>query len=127
VGDRLRPGAFVHDGNLDDLARRWLPVPTLAVDDPHSLFLAENVTFEQAGYFDLQDITRWKASLVRALNAEPGDPGAPELVEPPATLVFRFPNGRVETVIVRPGSFTYRGKVIVLHGVMYLVYYRGVP
>jgi hypothetical protein len=128
VGDRLRPGAFVHDGRLDDLVRRWLPVPALAVDDPRSLFLADKVTFEQPGYVDLQDISRWKASLVRALNAEPGDPGSPELDgEPPATLVFRFPSGRVETVIVSPGSFTYRGRVIALRGVMYLVYYRGVP
>ena len=128
VGDRLRPGAFVHDGKLDDLARRWLPVPTLALDDPRSLFLADKVTFEQPGYFDLEDISRWKASLVRALNAEPGDPRSPEPAgEPPATLVFRFPSGRVETVIVSPGGFSYRGRVIPLHGVMYLVYYRGVP
>ena len=128
VGEQFRPGAFVHDGKLDDLARRWLPVPTLPLDDPRSLFLADKVTFEQPGYADLQDISRWKASLVRALNAKPGSPGSGELVgEPPATLVFRFPSGRVETVIVSPGSFTYRGKVIALSGVMYLVYYRGVP
>jgi hypothetical protein len=127
VGQR-RTGAFVHDGTLDDLVRSWLPVPALAVDDPHSLFLADKVTFEQAGYVDLQDISRWKASLVRALTAEPGPAGSPELVaEPPATLVFRFPSGRAETVVVSPGSFTYRGKVIPLRGVMYLVYYRGVP
>ena len=123
-----RIAAFVHDGTLDDLARRWLPAPALGVEDPRSLFLADKVTFEQPGYFDLEDISRWKASLVRALNAEPGDPGSPEPVgEPPATLVFRFPSGRVETVIVSPGSFSYRGRVITLHGVMYLVYYRGVP
>ena len=86
------------------------------------------MSFEQPGYFDLEDISRWKASLVRALNAEPGDPQSPEPAgEPPATLVFRFPSGRVETVIVSPGSFSYRGRVIPLHGVMYLVYYRGVP
>ena len=123
-----RTGAFVHDGKLDDLVGRWLHVPGLAVDDPHSLFLADKVTFEQPGHVDLQDITRWKASLVRALTAEPGRPGLPELVEePPATLMFRFASGRVETVIVRPGEFTYRGRVIPLRGVMYLVYYRGVP
>jgi hypothetical protein len=127
VGEGFRPGAFAHDGKLDDLARRWLSVPALALDDPRSLFLADKVTFEQPGYFDLQDISRWKASLVRALNAAPAT-GSDELVgEPPATLVFRFPSGRVETVIVRPGSFTYRGRVIPLRGVMYLVYYRGVP
>jgi len=123
-----RIAAFVHDGTLDDLARRWLPAPALGVEDPRSLFLAEKVSFEQPGYFDLEDISRWKASLVRALNAEPGDPQSPEPAgEPPATLVFRFPSGRVETVIVSPGSFSYRGRVIPLHGVMYLVYYRGVP
>jgi hypothetical protein len=127
VGNR-RTGAFVHDGRLGDLLRRWLPVPTLSVDDPRSLFLADKVTFEQRGLVDLQDISRWKASLVRALNAAPGAPGSPELdSEPPATLVFRFASGRAETVIVRPGSFTYRGRVIALRGVMYLVYYRGVP
>jgi hypothetical protein len=126
VGER-RTGAFVHDGTLDDLARRWLPPPALSVGDPHSLFLADKVTFEQPGYVDLQDISRWRASLVRALNGEPGDPNSPEPVEPPATLVFRFASGRMETVAVRPGSFTYRGKVIALPGVMFLVYYRGVP
>ena len=129
VGEgQRRIAAFVHDGTLDDLARRWLPAPALGVEDPRSLFLADKVTFEQPGYFDLEDISRWKASLVRALNAEPGDPRSPEPAgEPPATLVFRFPSGRVETVIVSPGSFSYRGRVIPLHGVMYLVYYRGVP
>jgi hypothetical protein len=128
VGQQFKPGAFVHDGKLDDLARRWLPVSALAVDDPRSLFLADKVSFEQPGYVALQDISRWKASLVRALNAEPGPAGSPELdSEPPATLVFSFPGGRVETVVVRPGSFTYRGKVIALRGVNYLVYYRGVP
>ena len=128
VGQQFRPGAFVHDGKLDDLARRWLPVPALAVDDPRSLFNADKVTFEQPGYSELQDISRWKASLVRALNAEPGPAGSPELdSEPPATLVFSFPGGRLETVVVRPGSFTYRGRVIALRGVNYLVYYRGVP
>ena len=127
VGD-LRGGAFVHDGTLDDLARRWLPAPTLAVDDPHSLFLADKVTFEQRGYADLQDISRWKASLVRALNAKPKDPASPDPAgEPPATLVFSFPSGRTETVVVSPGSFTFRGRVIALPGVLYLVYYRGVP
>jgi hypothetical protein len=127
VGDR-HTGAFVHDGTLDDLVRRWLPVPALGIDDPRSLFYADRVSFEQPGYSDLQDISRWKASLVRALNGEPGDPQSPEPVgEPPATLVFRFSGGRVETVIVRPGSFTYRGRVIALRGVMNLVYYRGVP
>jgi hypothetical protein len=125
---KLRTGAFVHDGTLNDLARRWLPVPTLAIDDPHSLFLADKVSFEQPGYSDLQDISRWKASLVRALTAAPGPPGSQELDgEPPATLTFRFPSGRVEKVIVKPGSFTYRARVIALRGVMYLVYYRGVP
>jgi hypothetical protein len=128
VGQQFRPGAFAHDGKLDDLARRWLSVPALAVDDPRSLFYADKVTFEQPGYSELQDISRWRASLVRALNAEPGPAGSPELdSEPPATLVFSFPGGRVETVVVRPGSFTYRGKVIALRGVNYLVYYRGVP
>jgi hypothetical protein len=128
VGRQFRPGAFVHDGRLDELVRRWLPVPALAADDPHSLFLADKVTFEQPGHAELQDISRWKASLVRALNAEPGLPGSDELAsEPPATLVFRFAGGRAETVTVRPGSFTYRGRVIALRGVMNLVYYRGVP
>ena len=128
VGDR-RIGAFVHDVGLNDLVRRWLPVPNLAADDPHSLFVADTVSFEQPGYVDRQDISRWKASLVRALTAEPiTRPGSSEPAgEPPATLVFRFPNGRTETVVVSPGSFTYRGKVIALPGVMYLVYYRGVP
>ena len=62
VGDR-RTGAFVHDGTLDDLAHRWLPAPTLSVGDPHSLFLADKVTFEQPGYSDLQDISRWLLPL----------------------------------------------------------------
>src|SRR6266566_5646817 len=62
VGEgQRRIAAFVHDGTLDDLARRWLPAPALGVEDPRSLFLADKVTFEQPGYFDLEDISRWKA------------------------------------------------------------------
>ena len=127
VGEQLRTGAFAHDGRLADLARRWLPVPALGVSDVRSLFLADTVTIEQPGYLNLQDISRWKASIVRALSAGPGDPQSEPAGEPPATLVFRFPSGRAETVVVSRGSFTYRGRVIALPGVMSLVYYRGVP
>src|SRR5205823_6660309 len=35
-----RIAAFVHDGTLDDLARRWLPAPALGVEAPRSLFPA---------------------------------------------------------------------------------------
>jgi len=127
VGEQLRTGAFAHDGRLADLARRWLPVPALSVNDVRSLFLADKVTIEQPGYLDLQDISRWKASIVRALSAGPGDPQTEPAGEPPATLTFRFPSGRTEVVVVSRGSFTYRGRVISLPGVMGLVYYRGVP
>jgi hypothetical protein len=126
-GSLGRLGAFVHDGALDDLVRRWLPVPAVSIEDVRSLFFADKVTFEQRGYSDLQDISRWKASIVRALTASPGDAQSEPTGEPPATLVFRLPSGRMETVVVSRGSFTYRGRVIALPGVMYLVYYRGVP
>src|SRR5712691_1700792 len=65
---KLRTGAFVHDGTLDDLARRLLPVPPISANDPHSLFLADTVVLDQVERGGVQDITRWKASIVRALS-----------------------------------------------------------
>jgi len=123
--DTRSTGAFAHDGQLDDLARRWLPVPALSLSDVHSLFLADNVMFDQGG--QRQDISRWKASIVRALTGAPGDSQSEPAGEPPAALTFRFSSGRTETVVVSRGSFTYRGRAIALPGVMSLVYYRGVP
>jgi hypothetical protein len=121
-----RLGAFAHDGTLDDLARRWLPVPDLSIEDVRSLFFADKVTFEQRQYSELQDITRWKATIVRGLTGigpeiQPDPPG-----EPPAMFTFELA-GRSEKVEVRPGSFTYRGRVYARPGVMNLVYLRGVP
>jgi hypothetical protein len=130
-GDRYasvgRLGAFVHDGALSALARRLLPQPALALDDPRSLFLADRVTFEQEGLPSMsQDISRWKASIVRGLTGtDPlqGDPPG----EAAATFTFAFSNGRIERVRVSAGTFTYRSKRYDRPGVLSLVYYRGVP
>jgi hypothetical protein len=124
---KLRTGAFVHDGTLDDLARRWLPVPTLSVGDPRSLFLADTVVLDQVERGGAQDITRWKASIVRALSAVT-PPEQSEFVQvKPFTFTFRFTSGRTETVQVRPGAFTYRGRVIPLAGALNLSLFGGVP
>jgi hypothetical protein len=130
-GDRYasvgRLGAFVHDGALDGLARRLLPQPALSVDDPRSLFLADRVMFDQDGLPSMsQDISRWKASIVRGLTGlDPlqGDPSG----ETAATFTFSFANGRSERVRVSAGSFTFRGRRYDRPGVLSLVYYRGVP
>ena len=124
---KLRTGAFVHDGTLDDLVRSWLPVPPISVNDPHSLFLADTVVLDQVERGGIQDITRWKASIVRALSAvTPSEQS--EFVQVKAfTFTFEFSSGRTETVQVRAGAFTYRGRVIPLAGALNLSLFGGVP
>jgi hypothetical protein len=122
-----RLGAFAHDGRLDDLARAWLPLPTLSVEDVRSLFLADTVTFEQPARSELQDISRWKATIVRGLIGAGGEVQPEPPGEPPATFTFHLAGGRTERVDVRAGSFTFRGRVYARPGVMNLVYLRGVP
>ena len=126
VGEQLRTGAFAHDGNLDDLARRWLPVPTLSPDDIRSLFLADHVVLDQVERGGPQDITRWKASIVRTLLGV--TPSQPEFAQVrPFTFTFEFAGVRTETVQVRAGEFTYRGRVIPLVGALNLSLFGGVP
>jgi hypothetical protein len=124
-GSLGRLGAFAHDGKLDDLARRWLPVPQLSIEDVRSLFQAQKVMFEQGT--ERQDISRWKATIVRGLTAPNVEHQSDPTNEQPATFSFQFANGRTERVEVRAGAYTYRGRVYARPGVLYLVYLRGVP
>ncbi|MDQ2915442.1 MAG: hypothetical protein M3T56_19625 [Chloroflexota bacterium] len=126
VGEHLRTGAFAHDGKLDDLVRRWQPVPTLAATDIRSLFLADHVVLDQVERGGPQDITRWKATIVRTLLGL--TPSQPESVQVrPFTFTFEFAGGRTETVQVRAGEFTYRGRVVPLAGALNLSSLGGVP
>ena len=120
-------GAFAHDGALHDLVRRALPVPSFSLDDPRSLFLAERVTIEQDGLPSATgDITRWKASLVRALTGtDPVSNAYPEAA--PLTLTFSFAGGRSERVRVTTDAYTYRGIQVARPGIIGIVGYRGVP
>jgi len=121
-----RLGAFAHDGSLAALVRRLLPVPLLSAGDPRSLFLADRVSFEQDGRPGSQDISRWKATIVRTLTGsaslQPDPPG-----EPDATFTFVFAGSRTESVRVTAGAYTYRGTRYSRPGALSLVYLRGVP
>jgi len=122
-----RFGAFAHDGALYDLVRRALPVPAFSADDPRSLFLAERVTIEEDGLPSMTgDITRWRASLVRALTGiEPVSNPYPNTG--PLTLTFVFAGGRSERVRVTADAYTYRGTSYPRPGIIGIVGYRGVP
>ncbi len=124
-----RFGAFAHDGALYAFVRRAMPVPALAADQPRSLFLADKVTIAEDGYPDrTQDISRWKASIVRALvgvGANLGSVDSPDLH--PLTLTFAFAGGRTETVRVLRDAYTYRGVTYARPGVIAIIYLRGVP
>jgi hypothetical protein len=127
VGEQLRTGAFAHDGTLDDLAHRWLPVPALSPNDIRSLFLADHVVLDQAERGGPQDITRWKASIVRTLSGLTPST-QPELAQlTPFTFTFEFAGLRTETVQVRAGEFTYRGRAVPLAGALNLSLFGGVP
>ena len=122
-----RLGAFAHDGSLATLLRRLLPVPVFSMDDPRSLFLADRVMFEQDGLPSAsQDISRWKATIVRTLTGRASlQPDPPN--EPAATLTFFFSGGRTDSVRVTTGTYTYRGTRHIRPGALGLVYLRGVP
>jgi hypothetical protein len=120
-----RLGALVHGGTLDDLARRWLPLPALSIEDVRSLFRADKVMFEQGT--ERQDISRWKATIVRGLAGVNVETQPDPTGEQPATFTFQFADGRTERVDLRPGAYTYRGRVYARPGVLNLVYLRGVP
>lgn len=124
-----RYGAFAHDGGLYDVVRRALPIPSIAATDPHSLFLADKVTIAEDGYPDrTQDISRWKASIVRALVGVGLNLGSVDSVDlNPLTLTFAFAGGRTETVRVTRDAYTYRGVSYARPGVIAIVGLRGVP
>lgn len=109
--------------------RRVLPVPALAATDPHSLFLADKVTIAEDGFPDrTQDISRWKASIVRTLvglGANLGSVESPDLN--PLTLTFAFAGGRTETMRLTRDAYTYRGMSYARPGVIAIVGLRGVP
>lgn len=72
-----------------------------------------------------QDLSRWKATVVRALlGAETHPPGEPTAT---FTLAFTLPGGRREEVAVDEGGFTYLGRRYARAGLTYLLGLRGVP
>lgn len=124
IGDRY--AALDQSGALagqpyGELARSWLPVPPLA--GPAELFAADHVVIRDPT--GEQDITRWKASIVRALVgvSSPGTyPG-----EGPFTLTFSFGGARTETLSVDSRGFMYRGVFYPRTGLLSILGYRGVP
>ncbi len=129
VGDRyLRgasasrgAGAWVHDGRASTLLRQWLPTPSIAPDDPAILFTAQKVTLPD------QDISRWKASIVRELVAPPHGDKSSWDDQPPLVFTFTLPGGRSEVVRVDTSGFTFAGKTYAKKGLMGLFGYKGVP
>lgn len=124
-----RYGAFAHDGGVYDVVRRALPVPALSQNEPRSLFLANKVTIAEEGYPDrTQDISRWKATIVRALLGVGANLGSIDSADVhPLTLTFGFAGGRTETVLVSRDAYSYRGVTYARTGIISIVGLRGVP
>jgi hypothetical protein len=128
VGDRYlrtarhRHGAMVHDGRASALLRQWLPAPSFARDDPAVLYTAERVTLPD------QDISRWKASIVRALVVPTPYP-AQGIWDPQGPLVFTFtlPGGRTEVVRVDARGYSFAGRTYERFGLLDLHGLKGVP
>ena len=114
-----RSGGLAAPG-LEALVRALTPaVPTTGIA---ALYGATGLTItDQAG---AQDLSRWKATVVRALlGAETHPPGGPGTF----TLTFALPGGRREEVAVDEGGFNYLGRRYARAGLTYLLGLRGVP
>jgi hypothetical protein len=116
-------GAIVHDGRASGLLREWLPTPRLAADDPAILYTATKVTLPS------QDISRWKASIVRALVLPPATgPGQGTWAAMgPLVFTFTLPGGRIEVVRADDAGFTFAGRTYARIGLLDLHGYEGVP
>jgi hypothetical protein len=127
AGDRYLRGepmyglAMVTDGTASSLLRQWLPTPAIARDDPAVLFTAEKVTLPD------QDITRWKASIVRGLLAPSRGDKSSWDDQPPLVFTFVLAGGRTEVVRVDTAGFTFQGRVYPKKGLMDLFGLKGVP
>lgn len=114
-----RSGGLAAPG-LETLVRALTPVaPTTGIA---ALYGATGLTItDQTG---AQDLSRWKATVVRALlGAETHPPaGAPAF-----TLTFVLPGGRREEVAVDETGFTYLGRRYARAGLTSLLGLRGVP
>lgn len=128
VGDRhlrtaaLHRGAMVHDGRASILLRSWLLTPSFARDDPGILYTAERVTLPD------QDISRWKATIVRALVLPSSRPvqGTWD-AQGPLTFTFTLPGGRTEVVRADGKGFTFAGRTYERVGLLDLHGSKGVP
>jgi hypothetical protein len=124
VGDRyvsFDQGGALAAQPFSELARSWLPVPPLS--EPADLFAADHVVIRDPT--GEQDISRWKASIVRALVgvSSPGTyPGAS-----PYTLALSFGGARTEIVSIDIRGYTYRGTFYPRPGLLSILGYRGVP
>jgi len=119
AGDGL---AMFHDGRASTLLRQWLPTPSFARDDPAILFTAEKVTLPD------QDISRWKASIVRALVLPSSSTGQGSWSDQgPLTFTFSLPGGRTEVVRVDAKGYTFAGRTYEKLGLLDLHGARGVP
>lgn len=131
AGDRYlylrgRGVAVAHRGQVARLVREWLPVPTepkVRPDEVAYLYGATSLTIAQGGY--AQDLTRWKATVVRALlGASPTD-STPVSGEP-LLLTFTVA-GKPHEVIVTEEGFSYGGKDYRRPGLLWLAHLQGVP
>lgn len=128
VGDRylrtgrLHRGAMVHDGRASSLLRAWLPTPSLARDDPAILYTADTVTLPD------QDISRWKASIVRALVLPAAGTGQGTWdAQGPLVFTFTLPGGRTEVVRADTKGFAFAGRTYQRSGLLDLHGLKGVP
>lgn len=118
--------AMAHGGQLARLVREWLPAPGARPEEPAYLYRATRLALDHQG--DTQDLTRWKATVVRALlnfDREWYVPIYPE--EYPVVLTFTV-DERPHTVRITRDGFSYAGKTYQRRGLIQAVLsLRGVP
>lgn len=113
-------GAVAHSGRLASRVRSWLPVPELKAEEVAYLYLADRLEIGPGN-----DLTRWKATVVRRLlNLQPAQNAA--FFKEPLTLTF-YVKGEKRIVQVDAGGFTYAGKRYALPGLTDLACLQGVP
>lgn len=119
--------ALAHRGEVTRLVRQWLPVPDARPDELAYLYRATSLTVSQGG--QPEDLTRWKATVVRALLLGNDREGYvmtyPE--DEPMLLTFTV-EGKPHVVRVTRDGFTQAGHMYRRRGLIQQISpLRGVP
>lgn len=118
-----RTVALAHPGDPARLVREWLPVPDARPGELAYLYRATSLSITQGGL--TQDLTRWKATVVRTL-LQVRDSGSDPAADDPFTLTFTV-DGKPHIVEITGDGFSYSGKTYKRRGLLNLARLQGVP